>query len=161
MSLEQIGRFGAAGLSARPSVGLIQLDEVARGVEYERLVSEALRVFLVVDSDAALSNRRNTRREVFHLNREMRRLHGRIGRREEMQLRIGQLEPRTRGDRVRSIWSVDRCKAEHVPVEAERGVGIAHGYSNVMESSWRFSHPPILPGLGRPRHGTPASLNVP
>jgi hypothetical protein len=26
----------------------------------------------------------------------------------------------------------------------------------VMESSWRFSHPPILPGLGRPRHGTPA-----
>jgi hypothetical protein len=125
-------------------VPLIEFDHVARRVDHDRLMPEPLPVLLVVDGMSVIADARDGRPKVVNLDREMRRVHRRVRRLEEVYLPVINLKPRP--GIVHAIGSIDNRQTEYVSIERQGRIGVVHDERNMMDTSTtRFRHEHIMP----------------
>jgi hypothetical protein len=142
-------------------VPLIEFDHVARRVDHDRLIPEPLPVLLVVNGVSVIADARDGRRKVVNFDREMRRVHCRVRRLEEVYLPVAYLKPRA--GIVRAIGSIDNRQTEYVSIERQGRIGVVHDERNMVNTSTtRFRHDRIMPVLVRGVHaeGSPPRLTV-
>jgi hypothetical protein len=101
-------------------------------------------VFEVVDPVPLRTDGRDGRGKVVNLDREVRGVHRRVGRLEEVDLAVLKLKPRA--GIVGTLGAIDDRQTEHISIERQSGIGVVHDERNVVDASTTgFCHDGIMP----------------